>query len=85
MEYLLGAFAVFWIWTVVQSRVEAPEWAWWILITVLSVGAQLLIEPSDWFWGVGIAGLAFLIRRADDLLLLASDSAKVSVLRNTRR
>ena len=85
MEYLLGALAVFWILAVVQRWVDAPEWVWWLAITVLSVGAQLLIDPSEWFWGVGIAGLSHLIRRLDDLVLLASDSAKVSVLRNTRR
>jgi hypothetical protein len=85
VEYLLGAFAVYWVLIVVQRWVTAPEWAWWAATTVLGLGAQLLIAPEDWFWGVGIAGLAFLIRRLDDLMLLASDSAKVSVLRNTRR
>ena len=85
MEQLIGALAVFWVWTLVQKWVEAPEWAWYLGITVLSIGWQLLVAPEDWYYGVGIAGLTLIVRRIDDLLLLLGDRVRVDVLRTTRR
>lgn len=85
MEYFLGALAVFWIWNFVSPWVTAPEWAWHLFVTALSLGCGFLVSDSRWYWGFGIAGMVLLIRRTADLLLLLADHAMFTVLRNTRR
>jgi hypothetical protein len=85
MEYLLGALAVFWLWTFIQSWVTAPEWFWYVAITALGLVSGYVIDHDTWYWGLGIAGAAYLIKRLDDLLLVAADRVKLDVLRRTQR
>ena len=47
-------------------------------------GWELLVEPQDWWLGVGVAGAAALLFLFTDLILVATDAAKVTVLRKTR-
>jgi hypothetical protein len=85
MEYVIAALAVWWVWLAVLPWITAPEWFWTILITVLGIGAALLIDPSTAYWGLGIAGGSLLVKRVEELLLLVADRVRVDVLRNTRR
>ena len=85
MEYLIGALAVFWILNLAEMGLQAPEWAWKLLSTVLGLGAALLVDVDRWYWGFGIAGLTALLQLLADLALVACDWARVAVLRNTRR
>jgi hypothetical protein len=85
MEYFLGALAVFWLWTLLQIVVSAPEWFWYVAITVFGLVAGLLIDSDSWYWGLGVTGGSLLLRRLDDLLLTTSDRARVEVLRHTKR
>jgi len=85
MEYLLGALAVFWLWTLIQTWLSAPEWAWYILITVLGLVTGLIIDSDEWYWGLGVTALAFLLRRLDDVLLVTADRVRVEILKHTQR
>lgn len=82
MEYLLVVFAVWFLWNVLLSLVSSQEWMQYLFIIALSIGGALLIEPSTWWYGVGLAGVASLLMLASDLLLVATDWIRTQVLRN---
>jgi hypothetical protein len=54
-------------------------------MTALGIGAEVLIDRSDWWLGVGSAGGAAFLILLGDLVLVATDAAKVTVLRGGRR
>jgi hypothetical protein len=85
MEYVLGALAVFWIWIVVESVVSMPEWAWYVAITAFGLLTGLVIDLDTWYWGLALSAVAYLLKRLDDLLLVAADRVRVEVLRRTQR
>jgi hypothetical protein len=80
----LGVLGVWALVAVAEEWLVLPRWAWDGLMIGLGIGVQLLIEPSDWWWGVGIGGAAMLLQRLTDLLLVFTDWSKLHVLRRTR-
>jgi hypothetical protein len=86
MEYLLGALAVYWIWTLIETYLTAPQWGWYLIVTAQSLLLQtIFIDAEEWQWGLAIAGLANLFHLVSDLLLVTSDRVRVEVLRRTGR
>jgi hypothetical protein len=84
MDHLLGVLAVWLVWTSLDMWLEAPRIAWYALAVVLGCGWELLVEPRHWWLGIGVGGGAVLLFLLTDLILVATDAAKVSVLRKTR-
>jgi hypothetical protein len=84
MEHLLVAFAVWGLWTVLTEMMEASPWFWRALPFVLGVGGQCLIDYHDWWLGLGLGGLAMILMRFSDLLLVTTDWVRVLVLRQQR-
>ena len=65
--------AVLAVWAIVMTAEEwlvLPRWVWNGLTIGLGVGAQLLIDRSDVWIGIGIGGAAILLARLADLLLV---------------
>ena len=58
MEHLLAALAVWILWTILGIVVTTPEWSPYALGIALGLGFQLLIDPGDWYLGLGIGGAA---------------------------
>lgn len=86
MVYLFGALAVFYVLSIAENYLELPRWAWQVSTLVLSVGVWLLIDDgSDWWMPLAVAGMVVLAKATEALLLVASDRARVEVLRGTRR
>lgn len=88
MSYLTDhalAVAALWLaWEVAEIWVQGPPWAWYLVLAV--VGCVIEWQVGDHWWlGVGLAGTAVLVKRLWDLVLVATDVAKVSVLRNRSR
>ena len=83
-EHLLAALALFFVWKVADHFIEAPIWAWWIALAGGGITMAVLLDDR-WWLGVGFAGAALLLMGLLDLLTLATDWAKVSVLRAGRR
>jgi hypothetical protein len=84
MRYVAAALTVYKLDQTLKQYVEAPPWAFTVAIT----GASLLVTYAfrrDPRYAVAVAAGAELLSRFDTLLMTASDAAKVSVLRNTRR
>ena len=81
MPYLIVAFAVALIWNGVAQYLEIEKVVKQLLILALSFGGAYLIEPSEWWYGLGIAGLAWAILMLGDLLLVATDVLLASVLK----
>ena len=84
MVHVLGVFAVWLVWLGLEHVVEAPRLAWYGLAATLGIGWELLVDPSYWWWGAGVGGAATLLFLVTDLILVATDAAKVNVLRKTR-
>jgi hypothetical protein len=80
----LGVFGVWLVWTMAELWLEVPLWAWRAALIVLGIGVQLLIDPSDWWLGVGIGGLALFVGLVADLILVLTDWVRLLVLRRTR-
>ena len=85
MEQIFGVFAVWLAWQVAEPWVAAPKWAWYLSAAVVGIGWQLLADTwTRWYLGIGIGGAAAVLVLVADLLLVATDSAKVNVLRRNR-
>lgn len=84
-EQVLGVFAVWIAWTIAQHFLEAPPWLWYSLAVTAGIVWEVALNPSWWWLGVGVGGGAVFVYLLADLVLLATDLAKVSVLRRTRR
>lgn len=84
MEHLLVAFAVWGLWTVLMEMVEAPQWFWRSFPFAAGVGGQCLIDYDRWWLGLGLGGLAMMLMRFSDLLLVTADWVRVLVLRQQR-
>ena len=82
---LLGILAVWLAWLAVEAVIEMPKLAWYGLAAALGVGWQLLADWDKWWLGLGIGGGATLLFLLTDLILVATDAAKVTVLRRTNR
>ena len=79
-EHLLAIFAVWLVWTQFVIWFTTPTWFPPLLGVLLGIGAQLLIEPSDWWLGVGIGGAAGFLIYVSDLLLVTTDAVRNGVL-----
>lgn len=82
---LLGILAVWLVWLAVEAVIEMPKVAWYGLAATLGIGWQLLVNWEEWWLGLGIGGGATLLFLVTDLILVATDAAKVTVLRRTNR
>jgi hypothetical protein len=80
MNYLLSVLAVWILWTVLGIVVTTPEWFPPTFAIALGLGFALLIEPADWYLGVGIGGGAGLLVRVSDVLLVTADAIRAGVL-----
>lgn len=83
MVYLLVPFAVWFLWNVVLGFFAIPDWSQYVGVTVLSCVGAALIEPSNWWWGIGLAGVASLLMLIGDLLLVATDWLRTRVLQKS--
>jgi hypothetical protein len=84
VEQLLGILAVWFAWTLAVYVITAPQWAWYLGVLGASIAWELLVEPSTWWLGIGVAGGAAVLMLVTDWILVATDSAKVTVLRQRR-
>lgn len=84
MEHLLGIFAVWVVAQVVYTWVEVPRWAWYVFMALLGCGWELLENPSTWWLGIGVGGGAAVLTVITDLLVVLTDSGRLSVLRHPR-
>jgi len=80
MSYLLAAFAVWILWTTLGVIFTTPAWFQYALGMTLGTGFALLIEPSDWYLGIGIGGAAGFLVLVSDLLLVTADAVRAGVL-----
>lgn len=83
-EQLLGVLAVWILWTIAVHFLEAPDWLWRTIAIAAGVAWECALNPSWWWLGVGVGGGAAILMLLSDLVLVATDSARVHVLRNTR-
>ena len=80
MEHLLAALAVWILWTILGMVFTTPEWFPYALGIALGLGFQLLIDPGDWYLGVGIGGAAGFLVLISDVLLVTADAIRSGVL-----
>lgn len=83
-DQVLGVLAVWILWTIAYHFLEAPQWVWYSLAIVAGVAWEVMLNPSWWWLGVGVGGGAVFLYLLADLVVLATDLAKVWVLRHTR-
>jgi hypothetical protein len=84
VEQVLGMMAVWILWTLAEHFIEASRWIWMVAAIVAGIAWECMINFSWWWLGIGVGGGAALLMLLTDLLLVATDLCKVSVLRNTR-
>jgi hypothetical protein len=81
----LGVFAIWLLWQIAQVFWTADSWLWWAILIVAGVSYQCAFRnPSFWWMGVGIGGAAAFLGLLTDLIIVASDAARVHVLRSSR-
>jgi hypothetical protein len=84
LEYVFAVFGIWLIWQVAEIFITAPRWAWLAAAAVLGVLAKLSINDEHWWIGIGIGGGAAFLAKLSDLILVATDQARTSVLRRSR-
>lgn len=84
MVYFLVALAVWAFWSLLTEYFEANRLFWYLFPLALGVGGQCLIDYHRWWLGFGIGGLAVMLMKVSDLLLVSTDCVRVTVLRQQR-
>lgn len=82
---LFGIFALWLGMSTAQTWLVMPKWAWYLSMTAIGIGWELLADnASRWWLGVGLAGAAVALSLVTDLVLVVTDWVKLQVLRRTR-
>lgn len=82
MVFVLIALAVFFIVTTLQGFVTAPNWFWPALMLVVAlVGLWLCGDIEHWYGAFAISGIALLILRVENLLLIKTDETLARIKR----
>lgn len=84
VEQALGIFAVWILWTLATHVITAPQWGWYLGAMAAGIAWELLVNPSTWWFGLGVGGGAAFLVMLTDLMLVVTDWAKVTVLRHRR-
>lgn len=85
MNSLLSVLALWMLWTLADLFIVFPKWVWYVIAIVLGVGAQLLINSSRWYLGIGLGGAVAVLYSLTDLVLVASDLLVLRVQASKRR
>jgi hypothetical protein len=85
MDYVLSSFAVFFVYSLLNSYLGLPGWAWRVTLVALSAGAWWAVGPQGWWRIPMIAGVTTIIKGTEALLLVTQDRATVDLLRSQRR
>jgi NhaP-type Na+/H+ or K+/H+ antiporter len=85
MDYVIGAFAVFFVFNTLSEYLTLPKVIWTLLQTLLGLGAGFILDSDRVWLGLGVAGMASLIRVAESWLLTSGDRARLDMLRGARR
>ena len=80
MDHVLAVFAVWLLWNLLVMLLTTPDWFPWVIAIALGIGFELLIDPSYWWLGVGIAGAAGVLVLIGDLLLITTDAIRKGLL-----
>ena len=80
----MGVFAVWLVVTVAEPWVTMPKWSWYLSMAVLGLAWELLVEWDVWYLGLGVGGGAATFALVADLVLVVTDSVRVSLLRRNR-
>ena len=84
VEQVLGMLAIWIVWSIATHFLIVPTWAWYGGALVAGIGWELLVEPSTWYFGIGVGGGAAVLMLLTDLVLVVTDSTRVTLLRNRR-
>ena len=79
-DQLLAVFAVWILWTMLVMVFTTPEWFPYAFGLAVGLGLQALIEPSEWYLGLGIGGAAAFLVLVSDVLLVTADAIRSGVL-----
>lgn len=85
MNSLLAVLALWMLWTLADLFIVFPKWVWYVIAINLGVGAQLLIDSSRWYLGIGLGGAVAVLYSLTDLVLVASDLLVLRVQASKRR
>lgn len=85
MNSLLSVLALWMLWTLADLFIVFPKWVWYVIAIVLGVGAQLLLDSSRWYLGIGLGGAVAVLYSLTDLVLVASDLLVLRVQASKRR
>jgi hypothetical protein len=85
MDLVLATFTLWLAMQVAGVWLSLPGWAWWLLAAIAGFGLKLALDGWSRSWlGLGLGGAAVFLTALSDLILVATDSVKVAVLRNSR-
>lgn len=85
MDYVLGAFAVFFVLGVMARYLTMPQWLWTVVQLLLALGCWFLIGAEGVWRIFMMCGVATIIKGFEALLLVTTDSATLDLLRQRRR
>lgn len=81
MSYLIVVAAVFFLWNALTTLVTADDWVPWVFGLAVGIGGAALINPDEWWYGFGLAGLGYLMLQVSDLLLVANDVLRAKMFK----
>jgi hypothetical protein len=80
MGYLVVVFAVWLIWNVLPQLFTTPTWFPYLVAVATGIAGAALVEASNWWWGIGLAGMAGFLLTLSDLALVTTDGIRSRVL-----
>lgn len=81
MNLVLMALAVFWLVRLVQVWVDAPRWAWMLVVLALSTVAELPWDGYSWYAPASISAMVAFLQMGENFLIAKTDEALTSIIR----
>jgi hypothetical protein len=80
VAYVCVIFTIWLVRNVLPLLFQTPEWFPYLVSLALGIGGAALVDASNWWWGIGLAGIAGFLLMASDLLLVTSDAIRARIL-----
>ena len=81
MEYLIVAVGVWFLWNVALTAFSIPDGWQYLMVIGVSCGGAAWIEPSNWWYGIGLAGVSSAFMLVGDLLLVTTDWIRAAIFK----
>jgi len=80
MAYVCVIFTIWLVLNVLPLLFTTPPWFPHGFAAALGIGGAALVEAENWWWGIGLSGIAAYLLTLSDLALVTTDAIRARVV-----